>query len=51
MVRLWDVATGACLRTLRSDRHYQRLEITRLTGVTEAQRAALIALGAFEAPA
>ena len=49
-VRLWDGASGACLRTLRSDRHYQRLNITGLTGVTEAQRAALLALGAIEAP-
>jgi hypothetical protein len=47
-VRLWDEASGACLRTLRSDRHYQRLDITGLTGVTEAQRAALLALGAIE---
>jgi WD40 repeat protein len=51
LVRLWDAASGACLRTLRGDRHYQRLEISGLTGVTEAQRAALLALGAFEAPA
>ena len=41
--------TLARLRTLRSDRHYQRLDITGLTGVTEAQRAALLALGAIEA--
>jgi hypothetical protein len=51
-VRLWEVGSGACLRTLRADRRYERLDITRLTGVTEAQRAALLALGAIEqAPA
>ena len=50
VVRLWDAESGACLRTLRSDRHYERLDITGLTGVTEAQRAALLALGGFEAP-
>jgi WD40 repeat protein/transcriptional regulator with XRE-family HTH domain len=47
-VRLWDPRSGACLRTLRSDRRYERLDITGLTGVTEAQRAALLALGAFD---
>jgi WD40 repeat protein len=48
MVRLWDTTNGASLRTLRSDRHYQRMDITGLTGVTEAQRAGLLALGAIE---
>jgi WD40 repeat protein/transcriptional regulator with XRE-family HTH domain len=47
-VRLWEAESGAFLRSLRSDRHYQRLDITGLTGVTEAQRAALLDLGAFE---
>jgi WD40 repeat protein len=51
-VRLWEAASGACLRTLRADRRYERLDIAGLTGVTEAQRAALLALGAIErAPA
>jgi WD40 repeat protein len=49
-VRLWEVGSGACLRTLRSDRRYQRLDITGLSGATEAQRAALLALGALERP-
>jgi WD40 repeat protein/transcriptional regulator with XRE-family HTH domain len=48
MLRLWDSKSGVCVRAVRSDRHYQRLEITGLTGVTEAQRAALLALGAVE---
>jgi hypothetical protein len=52
VVRLWEAGSGACLRTLRADRRYERLNITGLTGVTEAQRAALLALGAIEqAPA
>ena len=51
-VKLWAAGSGACLRTLRSDRRYERLDITGLTGVTEAQHAALLALGAIEqAPA
>ncbi len=47
-IRLWDVRSGAFLRTLRSDRRYERVDITGLTGVTAAQRAALLALGAVE---
>jgi non-specific serine/threonine protein kinase len=51
-VKLWDTQrvpeSGACLRTLRPDRPYERLDITGLTGVTEAQRVALFALGAVE---
>jgi WD40 repeat protein len=47
-VRLWDTRSSVCLRTLRADRRYERVNITGLTGVTEAQRAALLALGAIE---
>jgi WD40 repeat protein len=47
-VRLWDVSGRTCLRTLRGDRRYERLDITGLTGITEAQRGALLALGAVE---
>jgi WD40 domain-containing protein len=47
-VRLWDVSTGGCLHTLRAEHRYERLDITRLTGVTAAQRAALVALGAVD---
>jgi WD40 repeat protein len=51
-VRLWEAGSGVCLRTLRADRRYERLDITGLTGVTAAQRAALLAMGAIErAPA
>jgi hypothetical protein len=37
-VWLWEASTGTCLRTLRAERRYERLDITALTGVTEAQR-------------
>jgi hypothetical protein len=47
-VRLWDAGSGAFLRTLRSDRRYERVDITGLTGVTAAQRAALLTLGAVD---
>jgi hypothetical protein len=33
---------------LQVDRHYERLDITGLSGITEAQRQALIALGAVD---
>jgi WD40 repeat protein len=48
MVRLWEAATGTPLRTLLAERRYERLDITGLTGVTDAQRASLLALGAVE---
>ena len=47
-VKLWEAGSGACLRTLRAERRYERMDITGLTGVTEAQRAALLALGAVD---
>ncbi|HVN55221.1 MAG TPA: NACHT domain-containing protein [Anaerolineaceae bacterium] len=47
-VRLWDTNGGVELRTLRAERRYERLDITGLTGITAAQRAALLALGAVE---
>jgi WD40 repeat protein/transcriptional regulator with XRE-family HTH domain len=47
-VRLWEVESGASLAPLRSDRRFERLDITGLTGATEAQHAALRALGAIE---
>jgi len=47
-VKLWNANSGAILRTLRPERRYERMDITGLTGVTAAQRAALLALGAVE---
>ena len=45
-VRLWDVTGVSARATLRNDRAYERVNVAGLTGVTEAQRAALVALGA-----
>jgi WD40 repeat protein/transcriptional regulator with XRE-family HTH domain len=45
---LWEASSGTCLHVLRSDRRYERMDITDLSGVTAAQRAALVALGAVE---
>jgi WD40 repeat protein len=47
-VRLWEALSGSCLRILQPERRYERLDITGLTGITEAQRTALLALGAVE---
>jgi hypothetical protein len=47
-VRLWETGGGTHVRTLRSERRYERMDITGLTGITDAQRAALLALGAVE---
>jgi len=47
-IKLWEVQTGECLKTLRSDRPYERMNITGVTGLTEAQKATLRVLGAIE---
>jgi WD40 repeat protein len=50
-LKLWNVQSGTCLHALRPDRLYERMEITDLTGMTEAQKLAMLALGAREDPA
>jgi transcriptional regulator with XRE-family HTH domain len=47
-VKIWSTDSGALSATLRAERRYERLDITGLTGITDAQRLALIALGAVE---
>jgi WD40 repeat protein/DNA-binding XRE family transcriptional regulator len=47
-IKLWAPRAGASLRTLRADRRYERMDVTGLTGVTQAQRSALFALGAVD---
>jgi WD40 repeat protein len=49
-LKLWDMSTGNCVQTLRADRPYEGMNITGVTGITEAQKATLIALGAVESP-
>jgi WD40 repeat protein len=46
-IKLWDVKTGKSLKTLR-DRPYESMNITSVTGLTEAEKAMLRALGAVE---
>ena len=47
-IKLWATQTGECLKTLRPDRPYERMNITGATGLTEAQKATLRVLGAIE---
>ncbi len=47
-IKVWDLESGELLRTLRRDRPYERLTITGVKGLTEAQKATLRALGAIE---
>jgi WD40 repeat protein len=44
--RLWDASTGECLKILRAPGLYEGMNITGVTGLSEAQKATLIALGA-----
>lgn len=48
VIHLWDTDRAELIRTLRIDRPYERMDITGLVGLNEAQRAALYALGAVE---
>jgi WD40 repeat protein/DNA-binding CsgD family transcriptional regulator len=47
-IKLWETRTGRCLSTLRGERPYERLNISGVTGLTEAEKASLRALGARE---
>ena len=48
-VRLWEASSGTCVPSVAAERRYERLAIAGLTGITNAQRMALLALGAVEA--
>jgi hypothetical protein len=42
------VQTGKCWKTLTSDRPYEGMNISQVTGITEAQKQNLKTLGAVE---
>ena len=46
-IKLWDIATGRCIRTLMGDRLYEGMNIRGATELTNAQKATLKALGAL----
>ena len=41
-VWLWEAKSGASLRTLRAERRYERVDISGLSGIIQAQRASLL---------
>ena len=45
---IWEIETGECLKTLRSDRPYEHMNIAGVTGLTEVEKTTLKALGAVE---
>jgi WD40 repeat protein len=47
-IRLWDSSTGDCLRILTVDRPYESMNISGVTGLTNAQKVTLRTLGAAE---
>jgi WD40 repeat protein len=47
-IKLWDAKTGDCLKTLPVPKPYQGMNITGVTGLTDAQKATVKALGAVE---
>ena len=47
-IQVWDLHSGEHLQTLRRDRPYERLDITGVKGLSEAQKASLLALGSIE---
>ena len=46
-IKLWDVKTGECLKTLLAPRPYESMNIKGVEGLTAAQKAKLCALGAI----
>jgi WD40 repeat protein/transcriptional regulator with XRE-family HTH domain len=46
-VRLWSTRNRQLIRTLHPDRRYERMDITELAGITDAQRETLTSLGAI----
>ena len=46
-IKLWDIATGRCIRTLMGDRLCEGMNIQGATGLTNAQKSTLKALGAL----
>jgi predicted NACHT family NTPase len=48
VIKLWSIKTGECLKTFIKERPYERMNITGVKGLTEAEKATLKALGAVE---
>jgi WD40 repeat protein len=48
VIHLLDIQHAELIRAIRMDRPYERMDISSLSGITDAQRATLMALGATE---
>ncbi|MEG4085845.1 hypothetical protein [Microcoleus sp. POL10_C6] len=46
-IKLWDILTGCCIRTLMGDRLYEGMNIRGRAELTNSQKATLKALGAL----
>lgn len=47
-IRLWDAQTTSCLSTLKAEKPYENMNITDVKGLSQVEKDALKALGAFE---
>lgn len=47
-IKLWNIQTGVCMKTLKAERLYEGMNIRGVTGISDAQKATLKALGAVE---
>jgi WD40 repeat protein len=47
-LEVWDTETYRCLRTIHSQRLYEGLDLTGAVGLSPAQRASLLSLGAVD---
>jgi WD40 repeat protein len=45
-IKIWNLDSGDCTKTLRDKRPYENMNITGVTGLTDAQQQSLLALGA-----
>jgi hypothetical protein len=47
-IQLWERQTGKSLMILQSERPYERMNISEVSGITEAQKTSLKILGAID---
>jgi len=47
-IRLWNIETGVCIKTLKAERLYEGMNIKGVIGITEDRKATLKVLGAVE---
>ncbi|MER3475833.1 MAG: hypothetical protein C4287_03770 [Leptolyngbya sp. ERB_1_2] len=47
-IRLWNVNTGKCVKVLQKPQPYDGMNITNVSGMTNAQKTTLKALGAID---